>query len=307
MSSPSPRRPDRSGPGSPSGAPELPPALPEPRARALLAFHSALLDALARPAEQGRLFRVIAREAAALAGASCAVFTLEADDGVLRGRAGAGALAAQEGELLPVEGSLEGQAVRSGEPARTADLRGDPRGYRGAERGLPGGPALAVPLAGANGVAGVLLFARVPGDDPFGAEDEACARRAAEAAAAAVEGALAFERARGSAAALERWRADRAAAAEGGRRLLRALRHELNNPLAAVLGHAQLLEADPAVRALPHVLPSVHAIRDEARRIDRFTRRLAELESSDDPRLLDDDGLPRLALDEGEEAREPSG
>ena len=303
MSSPRPRGPDREGPPSPppSGAPpEPPPGLSEDRLRALFAYQAALLDALARPAEQGRLFRLIAEDAAALVGAPCALFVLE-EGGVLRGRAGAGTLAAQEGELLPVEGSLEGAAALAGEAVRADDPRSDPRGYRAAERGLPAGPALVVPLAGARGAVGVLLFAREAGGEGFGAEGEACARLAAGAAAAAVEGALAFDRARGSRAALESWRASRATASEGGRRLLRALRHELNNPLAAVLGHAQLLEADPSVQSLPHVLQAVRAIRGEGRRMDALTRRLATLESSGDPRLLDDDGLLRLPPD-GEEA-----
>ncbi|HEU0052431.1 MAG TPA: histidine kinase dimerization/phospho-acceptor domain-containing protein, partial [Longimicrobium sp.] len=84
---------------------------------------------------------------------------------------------------------------------------------------------------------------------------------------------------------------------EGGRQLLRALRHELNNPLAAVLGYAQLLEADPAVRGFPHVHQSVRAIVDESRRMNALTGRLAVLETSDDARLLDERGFLRLPRD----------
>ena len=301
MPHPPPRGPDPGFAPASRAAPAPPEAaLPAGRLAALSRFQSGLLQALARPAEQSRLFLAVAEECGALLAASCAVYVVEGEGDVLRGRVGTGELAGEEGALLPVEGSLEGLAALSGEAVRAAGLRGDPRAYRAAGRDLPDGPALAVPMAGARGAVGALLLAREAGETEFSDEDEACARAAARAAGAAVEAVLAFERARASREAVDAWRASRAAAAEGGRQLLRALRHEINNPLAAVLGHAQLLEGDPAVRELPHVLQSVRAIREEGMRMDVLTRRLAVLEQSGDPRLLDEHGFLRLPRDEAE-------
>ena len=299
---PHPREPGRE-PASARG-PTAPGAsigsLPVHRVAALFELQTTLLQALGRPAERERLFRLIAERAALLLDASAIVCTVEPEGDALLARVGTGALAAQEGTLLPLEGSFEGMAASAGASARTAALRADPRAYLADERELPAGPALAVALPGAGvGAVGVLLLAREAGEPEFSAEDETCALLAAPAVGGALEGAAAYARARGSRAALERWRAARGAGSEAGRQLLRALRHELNNPLAAVLGHVQLLEADAAVRGLPHVAQSVRAIREEGERIESLTRRLAALEASGDARLLDDEGFLRLPPDPG--------
>ncbi|HEV2146061.1 MAG TPA: hypothetical protein VGR37_01450, partial [Longimicrobiaceae bacterium] len=98
---------------------------------AVLSAFRRISEATTRPAETERLFRTIAEEAAALlAPASALVCTLEPEGDVLRARIGTGALARHEGEYLPVEGSLEGRALRTGEPQRVPDLAADPDAYR---------------------------------------------------------------------------------------------------------------------------------------------------------------------------------
>ncbi|HEX2092907.1 MAG TPA: histidine kinase dimerization/phospho-acceptor domain-containing protein, partial [Longimicrobiaceae bacterium] len=325
---------------------------------------------------------------------------------VLRARIGTGALARHEGELLPVEGSLEGRAVLAGEPQRSADLLADPRAYRPRERGLPAGPALAVPLGAPGGAVGALLLARGAGEPEFGAHEVHRMLLVAGVAASAIQNAREYERARASRSTLEAWRREREAAAwlaryvaaareahsvvfewdpasdhllwgdtletvvghspgeygatmsalvervhpedrervregvetarsgaplrlqlrlphrnapfrcfllqaraveEGGtvvgvledvtdewrklpesrkrtetpaRQIIRALRHEINNPLAVILGQAQLLGREDLVQGDPVLRGSIATIQEEGQRILELTRRLAALEQT---------------------------
>ncbi len=77
---------------------------------------------------------------------------------------------------------------------------------------------------------------------------------------------------------------------EAAREIIRALRHEINNPLSVVVGEAQLLrensleDLDPALRA------SVVAICDEGARIKELIRRLGLLEEAPLDTYLDETG-----------------
>lgn len=77
---------------------------------------------------------------------------------------------------------------------------------------------------------------------------------------------------------------------EAAREIIRALRHEINNPLSVVVGEAQLLrensleDLDPALRA------SVVAICDEGARIKELIRRLGVLEEAPLDSYLDESG-----------------
>lgn len=77
---------------------------------------------------------------------------------------------------------------------------------------------------------------------------------------------------------------------EAAREIIRALRHEINNPLSVVVGEAQLLrensleDLDPALRA------SVVAICDEGARIKELIRRLGVLEEAPLDTYLDESG-----------------
>lgn len=55
--------------------------------------------------------------------------------------------------------------------------------------------------------------------------------------------------------------------------LVRAVRHDANNPLTAALGHVQLLLDDPAV-ADPEVREALRVVESELRRLTEILRRL---------------------------------
>jgi|GEM_PF-2830436 len=396
--------------GSVSSEPPAPAVFSPEELSAVLTAFRRISEAVTRPAERERLFRTIAEEAAALlAPADAIVFTPDEGD-VLRARVGTGALARHEGEFLPLEGSLEGRALLTGEPQRTADLAADPHAYRPVERGLSAGPAIALPVRAAGRPAGVVLVNRPAGAPAFEARDAERLAMLGDAAGAALENARAFEAARASRADLEAWRRERelrawieryAAAAresrtavfdwepcsdrllwgdtlepavgyspaeyaptmeglldrvhpedrdrarvdvdaarrgaalrsrlrllhrngayrlfllhappsdsgDGSRRtvagavedlteegwsvagpggedgavarqVIRALRHEINNPLAVILGQVQLLERESVVQTDPVLRHSLDTIQAEGQRILELTRRLAAMEQA---------------------------
>ncbi|CAN5888798.1 hypothetical protein BH23GEM9_BH23GEM9_01190 [soil metagenome] len=59
--------------------------------------------------------------------------------------------------------------------------------------------------------------------------------------------------------------------------LVRAIRHDANNPLTAALGHVQLLLDDPTVPA-GSVRESLNVVESELRRLVDVLRRLNDLE-----------------------------
>jgi GAF domain-containing protein len=65
--------------------------------------------------------------------------------------------------------------------------------------------------------------------------------------------------------------------------IVRALRHQINNPLAAVMGRAQLMIREDVVQREPMLRQSVETILFESERINRFVQQLQEA-----------DGLSRL-------------
>jgi PAS domain-containing protein len=69
------------------------------------------------------------------------------------------------------------------------------------------------------------------------------------------------------------------ARAEAATQVVRGLRHEINNPLAVVLGQAQLLRRESAVRDDPLLAPAVDAIYQESTRIQALVQRLGALEA----------------------------
>jgi PAS domain-containing protein len=71
---------------------------------------------------------------------------------------------------------------------------------------------------------------------------------------------------------------DQKARAGAAAEIVRALRHEINNPLAVVIGQLQLLEKDPTVTASPGLQQALHAIREESVRMHELVPRLAALE-----------------------------
>lgn len=287
--------------------------LPARELASLFSFSQQIVSALSHPARAGQLFGTIAEGIARIAGpASAAVCLLEED--ALRVRTGTGLLADWEGEWLPLEGSFEGAAVLSRAPQVTPDLASDPRAYLARERGVTVGPALALPLTAGDLAVGAVLLARAPGAPPFAPEEVERLRPAERMIAAAVENSRAFERARRSRERLLAWRGETEARARlagcehAGRagdspgeeaaeavtsvkQVLRAVRHEVNNPLAVILGEIQLLSrADPLSQG-DGLRGIVETIRKEAHRLQTFTRRLAALESMPGDPTVDERGI----------------
>lgn len=62
------------------------------------------------------------------------------------------------------------------------------------------------------------------------------------------------------------------------RDLVRGIRHEINNPLAVVMGQTQLLQKDPTIQHDPLLAQSLEALYSEALRIQDVLLRLAALE-----------------------------
>jgi signal transduction histidine kinase len=187
-----------------------PAGLPLPPERMLPVLHALqrVADASARPAETGRLYRTLAEAVGHAVRGAAVTATLDAEAGALRLRAGTGAFAADEGELLPVEASIAGAAFVSGQVRTTRDVSADADAFL-VERGLPVGPYLAAPLMADGRAVGVALAGRAPGQPPFDAADVAALELVAGAVAGAIAGAEVQEARRRSRAALGAWRAER--------------------------------------------------------------------------------------------------
>ncbi|WP_372405309.1 GAF domain-containing protein [Streptomyces luteireticuli] len=98
----------------------------------------------------------IARLAREIAGAERAVFTLPEADGTALAVEAATGDEPPRGSMLPLEGTLSGEAFSEGRPAR-ARTAGE----------APAGPAVAVPVTSGDAVHGVLLLARAAGGAEF--------------------------------------------------------------------------------------------------------------------------------------------
>jgi len=255
----------------------------------LAAFLAELASVLARPAERSR---GLARLCAALGevGDAAALLCTAGDDGVLHCGVGTGELAGLEGDLVPLEGTLEGEALRAGEARTTANLRTDPRAFMAFHRNLPNTPAAALPLLCDGRAEGVALLARHARAPEFAAEELATLATAAALVAGALRNFAELERLRASRALVEAWRAAQARDGELSKSLLRAVRHELNTPVAVIQGHLQLCgSADPAEWKVP---PGElwEAIRTEAGRLEALSRLLHTLDENGTPVMLDDRG-----------------
>ncbi|MGW3042227.1 sensor histidine kinase [Kitasatospora sp. NPDC001159] len=116
------------------------------------------------------VMELIARRAREITGAELADVSVpvEGADMVRVELALGGDAAARQCLVVPLDGTLSGEACAQGSPATTVDLAGDPRLSAGPRRFEGLGPAVAVPL-GRNGgpVEGVLLLAREAGEPVF--------------------------------------------------------------------------------------------------------------------------------------------
>jgi signal transduction histidine kinase len=168
--------------------------------------------------------------------------------------------------------SFLGIAARTGGLVRSGDLSQDERAAE-AERRIGAGPACGRRLLAGDGAVGAVGFARDRGGDPFTEADEAVLA-GFDRVFAALAGSLGLVRPRED---------DPPSPAE--RRLMNTLRHEVNNPLAVVMGQAQILRNDPGIDADPHIKQSIEAILEGSERIRDVLRALtAAGESKGRPR-----------------------
>ncbi|MEU6972029.1 GAF domain-containing protein [Kitasatospora aureofaciens] len=116
------------------------------------------------------VMELIARRAREITGAALADVSIPVPgtDTVRVELALGGDAAARQGLVVPLDGTLSGEACAQGSPTTTVDLSGDPRLSAGPRRFEGLGPAVAVPLGRAEGpVEGVLLLAREVGEPAF--------------------------------------------------------------------------------------------------------------------------------------------
>jgi signal transduction histidine kinase len=92
-----------------------------------------------------------------------------------------------DGLVLPREGSFAGAAMAAGEAVGSTDIAADPRITAGPPRWAGLGPAVAVPMRGADGARGALVVARSQGRPPFTQEQTVSLLAFADQAALAME------------------------------------------------------------------------------------------------------------------------
>jgi len=253
------------------------------------AFCAELAGVLSRPAERKRNLCRLAEALGTLGDASVAVCVPQ-PGGRLLCEVGTGELAQLEGDLVPVDGTLEGAAFASGEAQESENLRVDSRAYLGPQRDLPNVAAVALPMEVDGERTGVALFAARRRDQGMDEGRVEALRQALALAAGALRNFAVHERSRASRAVLEAARAARGSEAEGMRRVLRAVRHELNTPVSVILGHLQLCSsADPAewLMAAPELR---EAVQNAAMRLDALSRLLHAWEESDAAVSFDREG-----------------
>jgi two-component system, NarL family, sensor histidine kinase DevS len=164
------------------------------RERWLDAVHS-ITSALLEEAPLDDVLRSTTRQVRRLVGADLATVAVPAGPHTLVLRAADGRRADDiEGVEFPLEDSISGEAIRTGEPIRAADLALDPRAAQPVVRLKVFGPALFAPLAARGRAFGTLLVANMRGGAPFDDADLTVVSTIASHASLAVEYAGARDR-----------------------------------------------------------------------------------------------------------------
>jgi len=153
---------------------------------------------------------------------------------------------------VPIEGSIAGTVLTSREPLIVPDVQADPRYYREVSQqiGLETRSVLAVPLQVKNRCIGVLEALNKRGDQGFSQGDAKTLIDLAAHAAIAIENARLYQAVVDHAEQLEERVRERTAELKARNEELGAydhtVAHDLQNPLALVIGYAEMLEMDYA-------------------------------------------------------------
>ena len=141
-------------------------------------------------ADRNEALQAVADRARDIAGADIATVALRSSETEIEIQIMSGVPGARLPVVLPVQGSLAGLVVTSGEPVIVEDVRRDPRAVTELAAAQPGslGPAIMVPMRTEDGVAGVLgLGWRPEHVQAFYAVDVELPQRFAEQAALALQ------------------------------------------------------------------------------------------------------------------------
>jgi signal transduction histidine kinase len=186
-----------------------------------------------------------------------------------------GSLRETEGQELPLQGSVVGSVILTGEATLSDWLSEDPRGYR---LGGRQGPAVIVPVTNSGQVLGAFLVARLEGAEPFGPESIVVLQKMAAYAAIAITNAEIHRKQQATADALRQQAAELEQAYGTLRRsqeqlvtsekmaalgrITAGIAHEINSPLGGILnalraarGYVSEYEAsaaDPDITADDH-------------------------------------------------------
>ncbi|WP_367325256.1 GAF domain-containing protein [Streptomyces sp. HUAS ZL42] len=135
-----------------------------------LRANAEITHSLMSGAEQAEVLGMIAEQAREISGAALAVVAMPMEDvDSLAVELAVGSEAETlRGMVLPIDGSLIGQAFSTAAPLTSPDVSHDERVSSGPPRFTGLGPAVAVPIgSGADGVRGVVLLVRESGRTPF--------------------------------------------------------------------------------------------------------------------------------------------
>ncbi len=185
---------------------------------------------------------------------ACSILLLDRRSGQLRFEA-ATDLPGVRFITVPLEGSIAGWVVQTGEPLVVPDVRSDPRFYRLADEqsGTRTRSVLAVPLIARDNVIGVLEAINKRGGAEFSTEDLELLGVLGNQAAVAVQNALLFLQ--------SDWVAE--------------IVHEVRTPLASIIAYAELMQRPDVTPAQSRQFADV--ILHEAERLNEMTSDFLDL------------------------------
>jgi signal transduction histidine kinase len=163
------------------------------RRQAWLEANAEVVKGLLQDRDETRVLDLIIGHARRILDADLGVIALPENPGDPEGATLRMALASgvdaelHDGLVLPREGSFAGAAMAAGEAVGSTDIAADPRITAGPPRWAGLGPAVAVPMRGADGARGALVVARSQGRPPFTQEQTVSLLAFADQAALAME------------------------------------------------------------------------------------------------------------------------